>query len=104
MLPAGSRVLHPASSQPAAVWAGAGTGILAAHGGCAHDAPWVPPQGKGRLSWEPRLKPEKGRSDADKAGESRGQRTRERSSAYLLTSKKFPMRHSTEGTVEAMET
>lgn len=49
----------------------------------------------------PWLKLEKGRSGVGKAGESYGQGTR--GGTYLLMIKKFPTRHSTEGTVEAME-
>lgn len=41
------------------------------------------------------------KEDRSKAREKRG--SWDQSNTYLLTSKKFPIRHSTEGTVEAME-
>lgn len=43
------------------------------------------------------------KEDKRKAREKHGSGTWDQSNTYLLTSKKFPIRHSTEGTVEAME-
>lgn len=51
-----------------------------------------------------RREPEKGKDDVGRTEQTRGSRALEWSSTYLLTRKKFPTRHSNEGTVEAMET
>lgn len=74
----------------AATQAGAGRGNLGAQGDGLPLREGQPELG----NWK---------EDRSKGREKHGSGTWDQSNTHLLTSKKFPIRHSTEGTVEAME-